>query len=234
MKLPILFLTLFVNSNILLGQTDSGKIQYSSFNIEVGHSTSIFLNSMPTFSFESNKPYYQPTFFKLTFNINPKYFISIAYKYYSAFEIGNNWVIGDIWLRKYNAFDIGVGTTYSVFKSKLNLQPCLMISTRPNGTENVYITSISGSFPKEPIFHNYSYRSLGLGAGFNIKYSFLKHLTVGLEMQYNYYFEKKHIRGKPIAGYQEFEKGYKINRQMLTPILKLGYQFNFKTKKPSP
>jgi len=235
MILKVVFLTISLacGYSSILGQVDKGKTNFNTFKIEIGHSTSVFLNSQPTFLIKSNTPYFKPTFIKLTMEFKGSDFIFLDYKNYSSFEIENNWEMGDIWLRKYDVFDIGFGSTYYLFNSKLKVQPALMFSWRPNGTENVYVTPMHSSFPQEPLFNNYDYNSVGFGLGINLTTTLYKQFSLGFETQYNYFFESKKLRGKPITRFEEFEKNYKVNRAIITPIIKLGYDFNYKRKTKS-
>ncbi len=234
MKYLFLFILLFYSSIKILGQIDSVDYKSNYFSLEVGHSTSIFLNSKPLFLANSNSPLYKPTFFKMKIAFKNTNFIFIDYKNYNSFEIKDNWHIGEIWLRKYDIFDLGFGRTYYLLNSKLKIQPLLMLSIRPNGTENVYVTSNQNSFPKEPLFNNYNYKSFGFGFGFNLNTVVYRHFSVGFETHYNYFIESKKLRGRPVTGFEVFENNYKVNRNIITPIIKLCYDINCKRRtKPS-
>lgn len=192
--------------------------------IEVGYSTSIFLQKNAVFSFKQNTPIYEPKFFKIGYSLK-NYVIGFNYKYYGAIDYYNPWKLGDIELRQYHAFDLSLGKKIN-FKHQFTIVPTFLLSARPSGTENVYIYN-SGSTFIEPNFHNYTYNSKGFGLALDIEKTLYKGLLISFEGQYNYYFEKKKLRGRAFRGYEDYHNNYKVNRSMITMALKLGYKIQF-------
>ncbi|MFM9944929.1 MAG: hypothetical protein ACKVQB_06815 [Bacteroidia bacterium] len=208
----------------------SSKNKSHSINIEVGHSTSMFINTdIDAFTgnvFAGHVKFYEPTFYKLNFQYTKHLTVSFDYKsyYYMTWPYDINRQ-GYVWLLGYHAFDLSAGYLMTSKNKIFRLEPYISLSARPSGTENVFVAR-GGAFT-ETRDHLYDYNSLGFGLGLNGQAVLWKHLTLGCEIQYNYYFEKNKLRSRLDTEFEEFGKNYKVNRQMLTPIFKLGYLFNF-------
>lgn len=198
---------------------DSGKVRACYFNVELGHSTTFFMDYKKfPLGFKGNAPLYGIRFYKVACILRNNLVLAVDYKNYSDmnFEMKE---VGDIYFRHFHAFDLSCGYQFAFKDNKIRLQTYGAISARPSGGEMVLLSSPNSI---ELYFNNYRYSSLGCGAGVNSQVVIKKRFTVGLEIQYNYFLEKNKLIGQLHTLNKSFDQTFKVNRHMLTPSLKLG------------
>ncbi len=201
---------------------DTMHQKHHYFNIEVGHSTSMFLdNGKSPNSLWANNPFLGLTFFKLSYSLKNNIVVSCDYKNYGNVDFDYE-TPGDIYHRYYRAYDFSVGYQFNIKKKQIRIQPYLSFSTRPYGYEIAFLSYYDPSLKYEPFFYVYSYKSKGVGAGISSLIAIKNRFTIGLDFQYNYYFEKKKLVGKVKKDWEDFNTNYKVNRQMFTPCIKVG------------
>ena len=231
MKFAILLIVALPKIGGLKGQTDSIINRHNSFNIEVGIPTSIFFDNKSKIMFPQKnlyKPFseYLPPFtFNLTYMNKKLWAIALKYKYFEKTTTYNNRNQGDVISRVFHTIDFGVGKRF--IKKSFSFQPSLFLSSRPSGMQRVLLDYIPGGW-NEPITTAFAYRSLGFGLGFNIQKNLYRAFNVSFETIYNHYFEKTNVIGRKTNGYDEFYKTYKVERNLLTFTIKLGYEITFK------
>ena len=236
MKFAILLVSVLLNVLQLEGQSDSIKIKQNSINIEVGYPTSIFIDKYSNLTLNQKnlykpfKEYLPPFLFKITFTRKDLLIVSLNYRYFEKNTTVDNRKQGEVTNRVFHAFDFGVGKRFLI--NNFYYQPSLFISTRPSGMQRVLLDYIPGGW-NEPITTAYKYNSIGYGCGINIQKTLYHCLNVSFETMFNHYFEKNNIIGKKIAGFDEFYKTYNVNKNILTFVIKLGYEIKFKKQKPS-
>jgi hypothetical protein len=201
---------------------DTGKVKRCHFNVELGHSNTFFMDykKFPLGS-KGNTPLFGITFYKVSCILRNNWVLSADYKNYGDMNFKMQ-DIGDIHFRHYHAFDLACGYQFSFKDNKIRVQPYGAISARPSGGELVLLGS---NKYQEPPFNNYRYSSMGVGAGVNSQVVVKKRFTVGLEIQYNYYFEKNKMVGRSKARDKSFDSTFKVNRHMVTPSVKVGVLF---------
>ena len=219
----IVFFIISINSTLFgKGKDTTGFI--SKVKIEVGYSTSIFIQNNSIDNIESNSLALVPNYFGVYYSLQ-KFRFALSYKSFSQSPNRDKWEQGDIYLRQYNAIDLGIGLITPMIGRNLEFSNFILLSARPSGTENIYLSSINGSVLNEPIFANYSYKSLGVGFKSEINYALHTHLVIGFSLDFNHYFEDKKLRSQIDPSNAEFEDNYKINRDMITPSFTIGYLF---------
>ena len=220
-------LFILLSTNILYSYSQQSTIEKEKpfLTVEVGSSTSTFFENYTGNRFNPNEWLLATA--KLAYYKN-KLSCFLDFKIYLENHPTSGIAgikPGYIASREYEIVNWGVGYVFQLKKLKLFVEPSIMLSTRPYGHERVVV---------EPnYFHPgsyrtiaYSYESLGFGFGINIRKPIYKKLFISLEVQYNHFFETKKSNVKD--EYDEFDKTYNVNRNMITPSLKLGYQINLR------
>jgi hypothetical protein len=125
-----------------------------------------------------------------------------------------------------HALEIGVGKQFK--KGDVCFQPFALFGFRSSGHEEVSYEN-GKTNDSNFTYHGltYNYKGLGIGLGMSLQYVILDHLTLGIEGHYNYYFDKQSYQADPWSPWKAIEDNYRISRQRITPIIKVGYSFKF-------
>ena len=203
------------------------KTKKLSLQIEAGMPTTIFLNN---YSQNNNftpglfKPFTQytpPYTFGLKILNGSKYFIGLNYNYFGKFNSYANRIQGDVVSRFYHVIMAEIGKSISY--KKFSFSPTFNVNYKLSGIEEVFLCYIPGSWG-EPVVQTFQYKSLGFGLGGSIKYFLLHNFYISTDLRYTHNFEKNKPLGKPLGGFEEFYKNYRVNRDAITLSLNIGYQ----------
>lgn len=230
MKYFLLFIgNLILNS--IFAQSDSLKKNSISFGIEIGALNSLFLNNYAqnnNFTPGLYKPFVQytpPYTFGLKILNGSKYFIGLNYNYFEKTNSYANRIQGDVVSRFYHVIMAEIGKSFSY--KKFSISPIFNINYKSSGIEEVFVCYIPGSWG-EPVVQTFQYKSLGFGFGGSIKYHFLCHFYISTDARFTHNFEKNNPLGKPLGGFEEFYKNYRVNRDAISLSLNIGYQIKIK------
>ena len=208
---------------------DSLKKNNVSLIIEAGMPTTIFLNNYAQNNnftpglFQPFTEYIPPYTFGVKILNGSKYFIGLNYNYFGKFNSYADRIQGDVVSRFYHVIMAEIGKSISY--KKFSFSPIFNINYKSSGIEEVFVCYIPGSFNEgEPVVQTFQYNSLGFGLGGSIKYYLLPNFYISTDLRFTHYFEKNKPLGKPLGGFEEFYKNYRVNRDAITLSLNIGYQ----------
>lgn len=223
----------FVNKpNGMIGamdNTDSLKKNSISVSIKAGRPMTIFLNNYSqnnNFTLGLFKPFseYTPPFtFGFEIINGSKYIMALNYQYFDKTNSSKDRIQGDVVYRFYHVVMTEVGKMIKY--NNFSLTPTFNLNYKLSGTEAVLVGYIPVGF-KEAIIQTFQYKSLGIGLGGAIKYCFLSNFYISTDVRFTHYFEKSKPYRKLYGGVDEFYNSYRVNRDVITLSLNMGYQFN--------
>lgn len=220
-------------SSCMVENIDSLKKNSISLILEAGMPTTIFLNNYTqNYNFTPGlfKPFTQytpPYTFGVKILNGSKYFIGLNYNYFGKFNSYADRILGDVVSRFYHVIMAEIGKSISY--KKFSFSPTLNINYKSSGIEEVFVCYIPGSFNEgEPVVQTFQYNSLGFGLGGSIKYFVLHNFYISTDLRYTHNFEKNNPLGKPLGGFEEFYKNYRVNRDAITFSLNIGYQLKIR------
>lgn len=226
---------ILVISNVLLNmsfaQIDSLKKNSLSLSVEVGMPTTIFLNNYSQNNnftpglFKPFSEYIPPYTLGLRVQNGSKYFIGLNYNYFGKYNSSANRIQGDVVSRFYHVIMAEIGKIIPY--KKFSFSPLFNINYKSSGIEEVFVCYIPGSWG-EPVVQTFQYKSLGFGFGGSIKYNFLPNFYISTDLRFTHYFEENKPLGKPLGGFDDFYKNYRVNRDNITVSLNLGYQIKLR------
>jgi hypothetical protein len=232
MKYFVLILGNFV-INSIFAQLDNLKNNSISLGIEAGVLNSIFLNNYAqnnNFTPGLFKPFTQytpPYTFGVKILNGSKYFIGLNYKYFGKFNSYADRIQGDVVSRFYHVIMAEIGKIIPY--KKFSFSPLFNINYKSSGIEEVFVCYIPGSFNEgEPVVQTFQYNSLGFGLGGSIKYFILDNFYISSDLRYTHNFEKNKPLGRPLGGFEEFYKNYRVNQDAITLSLNFGYQIKIR------
>lgn len=223
----------FVNKTNGIGRfeenMDSPQKNGISVSVKAGLPMTIFLNN---YSQNNNftpgllKPFseYTPPFiFGFEIINGSKYIMALNYQYFDKSNSSKDRIQGDVVDRFYHVVMTEVGKTIKC--NNLSLIPSFNLNYKLSGTEAVLVGYIPVGF-KEPIIQTFQYKSLGIGLGGAIKYCFLSNFYISTDVRFTHYFEKSKPYRKLYGGVDEFYNSYRVNRDVITLSLNIGYRLN--------
>ncbi len=223
----------FVNKpNGMIGamdNTDSLKKNSISVSIKAGRPMTIFLNNYSqnnNFTSGLFKPFseYTPPFtFGFEIINGSKYIMALNYQYFDKTNSSKDRIQGDVVYRFYHVVMTEVGKMIKY--NNFSLTPTINLNYKLSGTEAVLVGYIPVGF-KEAIIQTFQYKSLGIGLGGAIKYCFLSNFYISTDVRFTHNFEKSKPYRKLYGGVDEFYNSYRVNRDVFTLSLNIGYQFN--------
>lgn len=219
--------TLFCNAK----NKDTSFIYKKELYAEVGHSTSAFIENFKSIKLNE----YGLSMLRLGYNYK-RFGICIDEFRYAEYNLPYNGEVaprGYMVGRNYKMFNLGIKYRIYSPKFKLLMEPSVMFSRRPEGTEDVYIDQNKLLLPIITYYsYSFGYNSYGLGFGLNFKKEIFKGVHSSLGVQYNYFSEKVDypVERYSDKDYNEYIRNYKINKNVVTAYLTLGYTFQIRNK----
>jgi hypothetical protein len=119
--------------------------------------------------------------------------------------------------------EVGKSLKYNNF----SLSPTFNINYKLSGIEEVLVGYRLVGL-KEPITQTYQYNSFGVGFGGELKYFFSRQFYISTDVRFTHNFEKNNLLGKPYGGQADFYKNYRVNRDVITLSLNIGYQIKIR------
>lgn len=215
----------------IFAQSDSLKNNSISLGIEIGAIKSIFLNNYPQNNnftpglFQPFTEYIPPHTIGVKILNGSKYVIGFNYIYFGKSNSSNHRIQGDVINRSYHAISAELGKCIEY--NNFTLSPNFNINYKLSGIEAVLVGYIPGSWG-EPVIQTFQYNSFGIGFGSTIKYYVLPNFYISTDLRYSHNFEKNKPLGKPLGGFEEFYKNYRVNRDAITLSLNFGYQIKIR------
>lgn len=222
----------FVNKTNGIGRfeenMDSPQKNGISVSVKAGLPMTIFLNN---YSQNNNftpgllKPFseYTPPFtFGFEIINGSKYIMALNYQYFDKTNSFKDRSQGDVVNRFYHVVMAEVGK--SINHGKFSFSPTCNMNYRLSGNEEVVLSNTSSGL-WEPISQAFQYKSLGVGLGGSMRYWLFSNVYVSSDVRFVHFFEKN----KPsriFGGFEEFYNSYRVNRDVITLSLNIGYRLN--------
>jgi hypothetical protein len=165
--------------------------------------------------------------------INDKYYLCFEYKQYAYSNYATmSFEPGTLLYRDFHAFNLDLGLNLNKRYSKIKVYSYLNFCARNKGGEIVLVApGIYGNLHLAPR-NSYLYQSVGTGAGTAASIVLLNHLSITLDLRYNYFFESKNTGNRYVYSTDQFkENEYRVNRQMISSSINVGYTFKLQKQK---
>lgn len=195
----------------------------SEFNLEVGYSSSMFLE----YPRKNNLNEDIPSYLRLNYLNKNKW--GLGASIHRHYELNTNKKVElplYVNMRYYYLDNLYISKRYKIgqFKS-FYIEPTFLITCRFSGMENLWVIENQNSSFEKYYSGGASLKSFGIGLGFNVRKQIFKRFTINLSSQYSRQFEKytyNSIKGKT---YDEAMGKYKINKNLLLGSIGLCYSF---------
>lgn len=173
------------------------------------------------------KVIYGPKFFSVTAYAHKPYFIGVQYNkisigtHYYVDNLSNpsNMKPGSTLVYSFGCVRINAGRSFKLKNFILN--PYLSYNRRFGNGEEFFVDTVRGSLWGEYLTSRSEYRSNGIGIGLGINYLIKNRITLGIEANLNYNFEK--INPQPGTTIKPSDYGFKPSRWFSLVNYKIGY-----------
>lgn len=221
--ISLLFLTLFTHDVI-------GQNPFIRYRISIGMPG---LRLGPSYDYHFDRSFiFVPTSFVIEKGISIKYLLGLEYYHCSLKKLAsiNSWSVGNILSTDFKVVNLRFGLP--IRDEHFLIIPSLNLGYRWGQGHQVLMEYTSGLPPTPSTFHTEFSRfsSLSIGANIEMMYFIYKGFSVGLNLNYSYFFESSHLSDNHIELYpndplnkiyRDFSPDCKIFRTALTA----GYLF---------
>ncbi len=220
---PLIVISLSVNIMYSYSQT-SPIDSLKRISIEIGKSVPWYMEDQNVRFFYTNEP--KVTFAKIYLISRRNYYGISSYLHELYYPEGKISLRNDV----INRLSIGGSIHYGRFfyheKTKMNFIPQLSLGFR-EGYERIYIEEGYGWHHYTVI--NYEYLSPSIGFGFDLNRVIGRVFTVGIETQYNHFFESKKPYDNSNYKIDQIPE-HKVNKNVINIAFKLGITIDWKRK----
>lgn len=223
MRLIICILLLFVHFNLFAVRKDP-SYSFRRVTLEIGNTyVDMYGNDNDFYQ----KVVYGPKFFSVTAYVYKPYFISAQYNhvyvgthyYLDNISTPANMTPGSTLAYYFRCYRLNVGRTFKLKNFTFN--PHLSFNRRFGLGELFFVDTVRSHPWGGTIESRSEYRSNGVGIGLGINYLIRNRITLGIEANFNYNFEK--INPQPGTTINPSDYGFKPSRWFSLLNYKIGY-----------
>jgi len=191
------------------------------FNVELGYSTSIFLEYPRKNNLNENIPsYLKFNYFKenkwgLGAGIHRHYELNTFKKVELPLYVN---------MRYYYLTNLYLTKRFKIVQcNSLFIEPTFLITYRFSGMEHLWVIENQNSIIEKYYSGEDTLKSLGIGFGFNIRKQIFKRFTINICTQYSRQFENYTYNSKKGKEYDEIMRTYRINKNLFLSGIGLSY-----------
>lgn len=224
MKFILIYLLVFI-SNLNLYSKTCNKVDsnFRRFSIEIGN---CYLNMIGNDD-DWYKKSLDSKLFSITGYFHQSKFANIQYcnlfvptQYYiNHIDNPSKMIPGSTLKYVFNILKVNFGNSFKY--RNMHISPYFSFNRRFGFGEEFFVDTIAASIWGEYLTSRSEYRSNGIGAGLIINYIIKNRISIGIEGNYNYNFEK--IHPQPGTSINPSEYGFSPTRKSSLFHFKLGY-----------